>query len=116
LSDEKGDTETVPKPLVKELLESGKEGCYIVSSSNPIEDSKASREQTQPPHIQAKKCYENYLKQLGGVKFLVTMEEPDTNKPQPIIFNIDKDGITRGDKRIISAAAIITSSPAPRAG
>lgn len=116
LSDEKGDTETVPKPLVKELLESGKEGCYIVSSSNPIEDSKASRDQTLPPHIQAKKCYENYLKQLGGVKFLVTMEEPDTNKPQPIIFNIDKDGITRGDKTIISAAAIITSSPAPRAG
>lgn len=116
LSDEKGETETSPKPLVEELLQFGKEGAYIVSSSGAIEDSKTGREQKQPPHIQAKKCYEKYLKQVNGAKLLVTMEEPNTDKPKPIVFKIDKDGITRGDKAIISAAAIITSSPAPRAG
>lgn len=44
LSDEKGDNETEPKPLVKELLESGKEWAYLVSSSNPICDSKEGRD------------------------------------------------------------------------
>lgn len=116
LSDEKGETETSPNPLVEELLQFGKEGAYIVSSSGPVEDSKTGREQKQPPHIQAKKCYEKYLKQVNGAKLLITMEEPNTDKPKPIVFKIDKDGITRGDKAIMSAAAIITSSPAPRAG
>jgi len=116
LSDEKGETETVPKPLVKELLESGKEGSYIVSSSAPIEDSKAGREQTQPPHIQARKCYEKYIKKINGAKLLVTMEEPNTDKPEPLIFNIEIDGITRGDKVTIAATNIIISTPAPRAG
>ena len=116
LSDEKGETETSPKPLVKELLELGKEGSYIVSSCDPIEDTKKAREQKQPPHIQAKKCYEKYLKKVNGAKVLVTMEEPDTSKPKPIIFTIDKDGITREFKAYTSAAAIITSSPAPKAG
>lgn len=116
LSDEKGDTETIPKPLVKELLLSGKEGAYIVSSSKPIEDTEQGREQEQPPHIQAKKCYMKYLKQIDGAKFLVTMEEPNADKPEPLVFNIESNGITRGGKSTLSAVAIITSSPAPRAG
>ncbi len=116
LSDEKGETETSPKPLVKELLESGREGSYMVSSCCPIEDSKAGREQKQPPHIQAKKCYVSYLDQVEGAKFLVTMEEPNTQKPEPLVFNIESEGITVGQKALISAASIITSSPAPRAG
>lgn len=116
LSDEKGETETSPKSLVKELLMSGKAGAYIVSSCCPCEDTKAGREQTPPPHIQAKKCYESHLKKIDGAKVLVTMEEPNTDKPEPLVFNIDSNGITRGEKSITSAAAIITSSPAPRAG
>lgn len=115
LSDEKGDDETSPKPLVKELLQKGKEGAYLVSSSNPIEDTKAGREQIQPPHIQAKKCYQRYLREVGGNKFLVTMEEPNTRKPEPLVFKVEASGISL-DKKIISAASIITSSPAPRAG
>ena len=115
LSDDKGETETVPKPLIKELLQQGKEGAYLVSSSFPILDTKEGREQSLPPHIQAKKCYERYLKQAGGAKFLVTMEEPNASKPEPLEFKVDSDGITLM-RKIVSAAAIITSSPAPRAG
>lgn len=116
LSDEKGDIETTPKPLVKELLLYGKEGAYEVCSSNPIDNSKEAREQKQPPHIQAKKCYERHLKEVEGAKFLVTMEEPNKEKPEPIVFNIGADGIVlKGPKRE-SAITIITSSPAPRAG
>jgi hypothetical protein len=115
LSDEKGDTETTPKPLVKELLQKGKDGAYLVSSSVPILDTKEGRDQTQPPHIQAKKCYVRYLTEVGGTKFLVTMEEPNATKPEPLEFKIEATGISL-DRKIVSAAAIITSSPAPRAG
>ncbi|HPF60242.1 MAG TPA: hypothetical protein PK820_15855, partial [Candidatus Competibacteraceae bacterium] len=115
LSDEKGDVETTPKPLVKELLLAGKEGAYIVSSSHPIEDTRAGREQIQPPHIQAKKCYKRYLDKVGGSKFLVTMEEPNKGKPEPLVFKIESNGITL-EKVIKSAPAIIVSHSAPRAG
>lgn len=116
LNEDKGEKETSPAALIKELLQCGKDGAYIVSSSNPIEDFGAGCEQKQPPHIQAKKCYEKYLEEVNGAKFLVTMEEPNKEEPKPIIFNIGKDGITRDEKKLISAAAIITSSPSPRAG
>lgn len=115
LSDEKGEFETVPKPLVKEILMSGKEGAYIVSSSCPIMDTKEGREQTQPPHIQAKKCYETYLKKTGGAKFLVTMEEPNGTKPEPLEFKVDNLGLSLA-RAASTAAAILTSKPAPRAG
>lgn len=115
LSDEKGDEETTPKPKVKELLLEGQENAYIISSSKLIEDSTDGREQVQPPHIQAKRCYERYLAQVGGAAFLVTMEQPNSTSPEPLIFNIGRDGITR-EKVIKSAPAILISSPAPRAG
>lgn len=115
LSDEKGDTETTPKPLIKELLEQGREGAYLVSSSAPIHDTKEGREQQQPPHIQAKKCYVRHLRDVAGAQFLVTMEEPNTTRPEPIEFKIAGDGLSF-DKKLISVAAVITSSRAPRAG
>jgi len=115
LSDEKGQFETTPKPRVEEILLSGKDGAYIVSSSNPIMDTKEGREQTQPPHIQAKKCYETYRKKTGGAKFLVTMEEPNGTKPEPLEFKVDNLGLSLA-RAATSAAAILTSKPAPRAG
>jgi hypothetical protein len=115
LSDTKGDQETEPAPKVKELLLSGQEDAYIVSSSKPIKDTRAAYAQVQPPHIQARKCYENHLEQVGGAKFLVTMEESDPKAPTPIVFKIERSGISR-DKQIKSAPAILTASPAPRAG
>lgn len=115
LSDDKGELETEPKPLVKEILLAGRTGAYLVSSSGPIEDTVAAREASQPPHIQARKSYEHHLRDVGGTQFLVTMEEPSTAAPEPIVFNINENGITR-EKKILGAPAILISAPAPRAG
>lgn len=115
LSDDKGEQVTSPKPLVEEILLSGKEGAYIVSSSCPILDTKEGREQTQPPHVQAKKCYKKYLDKVEGANFMVTMEEPNATKPEPLEFKVDTDGITLA-RTALSAASIIVSKPAPRAG
>lgn len=112
---QKGDKETEPKPLVKELLLQGKRDAYIVSCSKPIPDIKESYEQVQPPHIQARNTYERYLKEVDGRKFLVTMEEPNANKPEPIVFEIASGGVTWKRSASIGAPAIITSTP-PRAG
>ena len=116
LSDEKGEKETIPKPLVEELLLYGQEGAYNVSSCKPIKNNSEAYQQDQPPHIQAKKCYEKYLKKNDGAKFLVTMEEPDDKKPKPLIFKVESSGITLKKKILASAASILTSKPAPRAG
>jgi hypothetical protein len=115
LSDEKGNKETEPKPLVKDLLLMGKKDSYIVSCSKPIPDSKDSYTQTQPPHIQARNTYERYRKEVNGRKFLVTMEEPNGNKPEPITFEVTNGGISWIRSVSIGAPAVILSSP-PRAG
>lgn len=115
LSDDKGETATEPKPLVKDLLQQGRADAYIVSSSKPIPDVKESYAEVQPPHIQARKAYERYLREVGGRKFLVTMEEPNANKPEPIIFEITGAGITWKRSVSIGAPAIVQSRP-PRAG
>jgi hypothetical protein len=112
---QKGEKETEPKPLVKELLLAGKADAYIVSCSKPIPDVKDSYEQVQPPHIQARKAYERYLKEVSGRKVLVTMEEPNANKPEPIVFEIESGGVTWKRSGSIGAPAIIVSRP-PRAG
>lgn len=115
LSDDKGDAETIPKPLIKELLQQGKAGAYLVSSSYPIPDTREARDQQLPPHIQAKKCYQRYLQEVGGAKFIVTMEEPNASKPEPVTFKVESSGISL-ERKLASAAAVITSSRAPRAG
>lgn len=115
LSDDKGDKETVPKPLVKELLLQGRRDAYIVSCSKPIPDVKESYAEIQPPHIQARKAYERYLKEVVGRKFLVTMEEPNANKPEPLVFEITGGGVTWKRSGSIGAPAIVLSKP-PRAG
>lgn len=115
LSDEKGEKETEPKPLVKDLLLLGQPDAYLVSSSNPIPDTKAAYDEIQPPHIQARKAYQRYLKEVGGRKFMVTMEEPNANRPEPLVFDIGSGGITLARSLAIGAPAIISSVP-PRAG
>lgn len=111
LSDDKGTQETEPKPLVKDLLLQGRNEAYIISSSKPIPDLKESYLEIQPPHIQARKTYERHLKEVGGRKFVVTMEEPTAKKPEPLIFEVTTAGITWQRSSSIGAAAIVTSKP-----
>lgn len=115
LSDEKGETETEPKPLIKELLGMGRKNSYIVSCSKPVPDSKDMYKEIQPPHIQARKAYKRYLDEVGGRKVLVTMEEPNANKPEPIEFEITSSGMSWTRSAAIGSSAAIISSP-PRAG
>jgi hypothetical protein len=112
-SSEKGEHETIPIPLIEKLLSYGQKNAYLVSSSKPIIDNKEAYEQTQPPHIQSRKCYERYLRKINGRRFLVTMEEPSTSKPQPLEFHITSEGVNL--KKEPTHISII-SSPAPRAG
>lgn len=114
LAPDKGKRETVPTPKVEKLLLLGQREAYIVSSSDPIPDTEEAYDQKMPPHIQAKKAYVKYLEKVGGRKFLVTMEEPNQRKPEPIVFEIT--GLGCNIKRAASGAAAIISSVAPRAG
>ncbi len=114
-SGQKGDIETDPKPLVKELLLKGKRGAYIVSCSKAIPDTSRSYKQDQPPHIQARHTYERYLNRVGGRKFLVTMEEPSIDNPEPIVFEISNAGVVLKRSVSLGAPAILISMP-PRAG
>lgn len=111
LSDDKGTHETVPKPLVKHLLQQGKTGAYIICSSKPIPNT----EEKQPPHFQARNAYQSHLETVNGRKLLVTMEQPNTTKPEPLIFEITAGGVGWKRASAIGSAAIITSTP-PRAG
>jgi hypothetical protein len=115
LSNEKGEKETEPKPLVKELLLAGKQDSYIVSCSKPIVDVREAYDQIQPPHIQARKAYERFLKDVKGRKFLVTMEEPNATKPEPLVFEVTAGGVSWKKMALIGAPAIVASRPS-RAG
>lgn len=115
LSDEKGESETDPKPLVKELLRCGQADAYIVSCSKPVTDDKAAYSQVQPPHIQARKAYERYLDEVDGRSFLVTMEEPNGYKPEPLVFEITGGGISWKQAVVTGAGSMLGTSP-PRAG
>lgn len=116
LSDEKGEKETEPKPLVRELLLQGKKEAYLVSSSDPIPDNKDmyDKDVKQPPHIQAKNAYETYRQKIQGRRVVITMEEPNETKPAPIEFEIAVGGVS-WLKAIIGAPAVLASKP-PRAG
>lgn len=117
LAQDKGDQETVPAEGAEKVLLGGKRRGYVVSSSRPIPNTKDAYEQTQPPHIQARNTYENYLEKVGGSKLLVTMEYPNGFYPEPMVFEISSNGL----KLVTSASAVgaagaIVSAPAPRAG
>jgi hypothetical protein len=115
LGDDKGQKETVLAPLVEELLLQGKKDAYMVSCSSPVTDVKESYLQVQPPHIQARNAYERHLSEIGGRKFLVTMEEPNASKPEPLVFEVTFGGIAWKRSSSVGAPAILLSKP-PRAG
>ena len=93
---------------------SGKAGGYLVSSSNPIPDSRDMYVQTQPPHIQARKAYKTYGDKVGAREVVVTMEEPNAAKPQPLTFEVKSGGVSWA-KAVMGAPALMGASP-PRAG
>ncbi|PTU78906.1 hypothetical protein DBO86_11665 [Pseudomonas indoloxydans] len=85
-------------------------------TSEPIPDSKDmyDKDAKQPPHIQAKNAYETYRKKIQGRRVVVTMEEPNAAKPEPITFEVSTGGVS-WIKAISGAPAVLASKP-PRAG
>ena len=114
--EDKGENETEPIAEVKWLFETqGKDGARIISPSKPIPQKGTEEdEDVQPPHRQAA----NYYKRVADLKkgeFKVTMEHPNSNKPEPIAFEIDEDSCATLIKKAVTSAFISTAKP-PRAG
>jgi len=110
LSNEKGKEKTVPVEEVKWLLSQGNQNSKIISSSDVI----PNKDTDQPPHYQAANCYKEIIKTFEG-EFLVTMEFPKKEKPEPLVIEIDEQGSTT-IKRNIGAVGIIANQPSHRAG
>jgi len=103
LAEEKGDRRTIPTDQIQELLSWGNDNAILIASCDPI------TEDTDPPHIQAKRAYEYYSKEK---KFWATMEYPNATSPKPLKYKIDEFGVSE----IVSTVNPIITSPAPRAG
>ena len=71
-SKDKGVYETPPLEAIRKLLNYGNKNCYLISSSNKIEDC----DQKQPPHIQAYKAYDKHCK---NEKSLLRWNTPTLN-------------------------------------
>ena len=113
---EKGRDRTKPVPQVVRLYEKkGQKGAIAVSTSKPI-PSKGSEEDNdpQPPHRQAANYYKDVADALGG-QFVVTMEYPSERAPKPLVIEIGGRKATL-KKSTPSAAYVVTSQRAPRAG
>ena len=113
--DEKGEDKTAPIAQVKWLCEEqGEKFGYIVSTSNPI-PAKGSQEDkdVQPPHRQAANYYKNDV--VDKKRFLVTMEQPNSLIPKPIVIKIDSSGAVLKSAGSVSIAASVATTP-PRAG
>lgn len=117
LSEEKGEDITEPTDELKWLFETqGKEGCRIISPSReiPTKGTSADRD-TQPPHRQAANHYKKVIDKKKG-EFKVTMEHPSTDRPEPIVLEIDKETCATLLKKNIATTAFVTSVKPPRAG
>jgi hypothetical protein len=110
LSEEKGTDITQPIPEVHWLFEQGREKGIIVSTSDPIPPDDTD----QPPHRQAAKYCQERVDDING-EFVVTMQHPTAEHPEPLVITIDNSGATL-KKQMTRSSVLITSRPAPRAG
>lgn len=110
LSSEKGKTETTPVPNVQSLLDKGALRSIVVSTSWPIEED----DQTQPPHVQAKRCYKRVLSKTSGT-FLTTMEEPTRIAPKRLVIQVTQGGARHDAAAGVGSGAVV-STVAPRVG
>jgi len=97
----------VPTDNIKWLLKQTQKSAKMVASCEKV------TEETSPPHMIAKRAYEFYTAE--DVSFMATMENVTINggKPTPIIFRIDRFGITL---KMVGIQATYLKKSAPRAG
>lgn len=112
----KGVDKTVPVDQVKWLCEmQGETDGYIISPSKPIPWKGTPEDKdVQPPHRQAAEYYRQDVLSSAN-RLLVTMSEPSSVSPKPIVIAITSTGavkIPTGSGGATAAAAVT----APRAG
>lgn len=113
---DKCDDKTTPVEQVAWLCETqGEAKGFIISPSKPIPlKGTAEDEDVQPPHRQAAEYYwADVLESRRNL--LVTMSEPSSTNPKPIVLEVTRDGavkIPAGSGGSKAAAAVV----APRAG
>ncbi len=90
LSDDIGEEKTEPTKDIDYLFQQGQVEAFLVSSSKCIPADGSDG----PPHRQAANYYKDVKDELSG-EFLVTMEEPSKEHPEPIIISIDTNGPAR---------------------
>lgn len=92
--DDKGSYKTAPVPEVKWLFEEqSQQNCILISPSDII----PSEDTDQPPHRQAYNYYKEDVAEKKTGQIIVTMEHPSKEKPEPIEFKIDENGITKDE-------------------
>jgi len=113
----KGRDKTKPTDGVAKLLETYRlENGILISTSMPIPEKGSDEDNvSDPPYRQAANYYKEDSVDDSETEFLVTMQHPNEDSPKPIVIEIDEDKATHR-KRAVSAFAIATGSPAPRAG
>lgn len=112
----KGADKTVPVEQVKWLCETqGESNGYIISPSKPIPWKGTPEDRdVQPPHRQAAEYYRTDVLSSPN-RLLVTMSEPSSISPKPIVISITSTGAVKippGSGGATAAAAVT----APRAG
>ena len=117
LGPDKGKDKTAPVPEVTWLFEKqSQENCYIISTSDPI----PGKDTDQPPHRQAANYYKGVMADRDG-DFMVTMELPSVDAPEPIVFDIGPDGLTyrksgsdgKGGGNLTAGITAARGTPAP---
>ncbi len=115
LSEDKGESETIPRKEVEKIFQQGHDKCILISSSLPIPDEDTD----QPPHYQAKAYYEKVVKDKGNENnFFVTMEWRSVENPKPIIVETGggNNGFTIKKSAGSFVASQVTQRQPPRVG
>ena len=116
LSNEKGEDKTDPIEDLKWLFEvQGNNKGRLISASKTIPIKGSDEDNDQPPHRQAAAYYKDVAKDKLG-EFLVTMENPSTSNPKPIVVEIDSEDCAKILKLATSSSTFISDKKPPRAG
>lgn len=84
--DEGDDDETLKDDMVRDIGNAALDPGYVVSSSEPVPTKNEPGD--NPPHAKAKTQYELIVPN----EFICTQEHPNEENPEPIIFEVGKEG------------------------
>lgn len=113
LSPERGDTITTPEPEVQYLMDQGQTAALLVSSSIPIG---TDPDRKLPPHLQAFRSYEKTADDKSGAVFVTGDSKDAYGDPVPLEIQITNTGCQYKAAIVRTAAAVVSSAPARRAG